>query len=157
MALVVACGPVDIDNRRANAGHADSAYRAALVIYERDSSTLDSLTRLVHTDSLYRLYRAALEPNKASVELVQRVSCEELHLSIRYGVVPAERAMKRMRDTVYRDQGIAGDGFRYFASLVPDFGQIDSQKCRPVPPTAPDVINGTRTDQEPIRPTRPRR
>ena len=102
MALVVACGPVDAGDRRANAGPADSAYRVALVKYERNSSTLDSLTRLVNTDSLYRLYRAALEPNKATVELVQRVSCEEAHVSIRYGVVPAERATKRMRDTVYR-------------------------------------------------------
>ena len=42
----------------------DSSYNAELIKWRHDSTVLDSLTRLVRTDSLLRLYRRALEPDR---------------------------------------------------------------------------------------------
>ena len=106
----------------------DTAYGRELAKWLRDSTVLDSMMRLVRTDSLYRLYRRALEPPGVTLALVQEVWCEELQLS-KYGVIPSRRAVKRMLDTVYRDRGIR-DGFAYFAARAPSSGLVEGSKCR---------------------------
>ena len=133
----------------------DSVYAAKLKKYLRDSTVLDSLTKLVPTDSLYALYRLALEPGKADVKLVAAVWCEELRLSLVHGTIPQKRATRRMLDTVYRDRGIR-DAFRYFAAQAPSDGKFDEQACGKLPPESPIEVNGTSTDVEPYRPRPPR-
>ena len=133
----------------------DSAYAAKLKKYLRDSTVLDSLTKLVQTDSLYRLYRQALQSKNVDVNLVAQVWCEELRLTTRHGIIPADRAINRLRDTVYRDIGVH-DAFDYLASRAPDEGHFNSSVCGELPPPGPRVIDGTSTDIEPRRPP-PRR
>lgn len=138
---------------------ADSAYTSRLAQWLRDSVVLDSMTRLVNTDSLFRLYRRALEPGRVTVALVQQVSCEEERLAIGHESIPAQRAIRAVRDTVYRDHGIR-DGFRYFASRAPAEGVIEGGRgrCGPYPPRAPRIIGTTRLDTElGTRPRPPRK
>lgn len=54
----------------------DSAYSAQLIRWRHDSTVLDSLTRLVRTDSLLRLYRRALEPGGVDRSVMAAIFCE---------------------------------------------------------------------------------
>ena len=137
----------------------DSSYRASLAKWARDSTVLDSLTRLVRTDSLYTLYRAALGPDRANPKLIEAIACEWIRLSRLYGDVPSRRGVMRLLDTVYLDRGIRGskNADRYFSSLAPRTAfSIDSQSCGTLPPLFPRVLDGTPTDVEPIKPRKPR-
>ena len=115
----------------------------------RDSVVLDSVTRLVKTDSLYKLYRRALEPPGVTLALMTEVSCEEVRLDIRFGSVPASRAIHAVQNTMYRDRGIR-DGMRYFIAHAPAEGMIEGgrSRCGPYPPAAPKAIGTTRLDTE---------
>lgn len=155
-ASALACwsSPNDRNPANANAIPEDSADAAKLKKYLRDSTVLDSLTRLVRTDSLYKLYRLALEPGRADAKLVAAVWCEELRLTLIHGPVPEKRAVDRMLDTVYSDHGIR-DAFRYFAAQAPAEGNFDEQACGRLPQRSPIEVDGTRTDVEPYRPQPP--
>jgi hypothetical protein len=131
----------------------DSAYQQELADWLRDSTVLDSMSRLVPTDSLYRLYRRALEPSGVPRELVQRVWCEELRLTLQYGMIPSERAVDRLLDTVYRDQGIR-NGFEYFAARAPSQGIVESSQCNPNVLPRPQSVGRTRLDR--VLPPKPR-
>jgi len=132
----------------------DTAYERRLAEWLRDSTVLDSLAQLVRTDSLYRLYRRAIEPSGASMALVQEVWCEELRLSLKFGTIPADRAVDRLLDTVYRDRGVR-DGFAYFAARAPAHGLIESSNCGRLSKEAPSALGRTRLDRVlPARPTR---
>jgi hypothetical protein len=128
----------------------DSVYAVQLAKFVHDSTLMDSLTRQVRTDSLYTLYRRAVS-GEVGAAVVQALSCEELRLRLHYGTAPAGRAMKRMRDTVYRDQGITKDAFEFFAARAPAEGEIDSGRCSPPSGHFPAIIQGMRTDVEPGR------
>ena len=114
--------------KQGQSGSADSAYTARLNAWLRDSSVLDSITRTVSTDSLYRVYRRALEPAGTTRELVQQMYCQEVGLRARHGPIPAERAIKAMLDTVYRDLG-THDAYRTFMSGASASGSVDSRPC----------------------------
>lgn len=156
LAACTACSSLGDARSETARSSADSAYALQLKEYLRDSTVLDSLTRLVRTDSLYRLYRQALEPNKVDVKLVAAIWCEEARLTIRYRPILSDRAINRLRDTVYRDFGIE-DAFRYVASRAPSEGQFNSSICGEFPDKGPTIVNGTSLEVEPRRPTRPRR
>jgi hypothetical protein len=115
----------------------------------RDSIVLDSMTRLVNTGSLYRLYRQALEPPGVTLSLMTEVSCEEVRLMIGFGSVPARRAIHAVEDTMYRDRGIR-DGMGYYIAHAPAEGIIEGgrSRCGPYPPAAPKAIGATRLDTE---------
>ncbi len=145
-----------LSNSPARSGR-DSVYRSQLARWVRDSIVLDSMTRLVRTDSLYRLYRRALDPAGSAAALVQAVFCEEHRLEIRYGWVPSDRAIHALLDTVYQDRGIR-DGFAYFAAHAPAEGHVEGGRsaCGPYPPAVPLVIGETRLDVRlPPRPREP--
>ena len=114
----------------------DSVYQQQLADWLRDSVVIDSMARLVRTDSLYRLYRRALDPSGATIELVQQVWCEELRLSLKYGTIPSDEAIDRLLDTVYQDRGIS-NGFEYFAARAPSHGVVESSACGSNLPRAP--------------------
>ena len=85
----------------------DSAYQARLRNWRRDSTVLDSVTRQVNTAKLYALYRQALGKEGVTLRLMTELGCEEVRLGIQYGEVPWQRASNAVRDTVYRDIGVA--------------------------------------------------
>lgn len=135
-----------------------SAYNARLVLWLRDSIVLDSMTRLVNTDSLYRLYRRALEPGGVNNALMTAVACEQVRLKIGFGSVPAGRAIEVLQDTMYLDRGIH-DGGGYFVAHAPAEGTIELSpaRCGPYRVAAPKTIGTTRLDTElPPRPRAPR-
>jgi hypothetical protein len=155
-AYVSACSSSRADKNAINGSKPeDSLYASNLKKYIRDSVVLDSLTNLVNTDSLYKLYRRALEPAGADQALVQAVYCEETRLGLVHGTIPWKRAVARMLDTVYRDRGVK-DAFRFFAARAPASGKVESGPCEPLPSPSPVDVNGTRTDVEPYRPQPPR-
>jgi hypothetical protein len=147
----------DTSRLTATSSAADSTYRAQLVAWRRDSAVLDSLTRIVNTDALYRLYRHALLPTGVTLPLMNAIACEELRLGVQYGAVASDRAINRMLDTVYRDIGV-NDGLEYLARHAPREGQIETgyDRCKPMPPAVPRTIGSTRTDVELPRPRSPR-
>lgn len=164
--VVLTLAPSACQSRKAGGGGVgpgetlipDSAYNARLASWLRDSIVLDSMTRLVNTDSLYKLYRRALDPPGVTLALMTDVSCEEVRLKIGFGSVPARRAIQAVHDTMYRDRGIR-DGMGYFVAHAPSEGTIElgSARCRPYPPAAPRAIGTTRLDTElPPKPRAPR-
>ena len=132
----------------------DSAYAARLRQYVRDSTVLDSLSRLVKTDSLRTLYRLALQPSVAGEKLVQEAWCEEVRLTVMHGIVPAQKAVDRMLDTVYKDRGIRGRdaAFNVLAASAPNSSGVDGRACGRMPPRSPEVVAGTRVNVNPARP-----
>jgi len=138
---------------------ADSTYLARLAKWRRDSLVLDSLTALARTDSLYHLYRRALAAPGTSPALLEEVNCEYARLRRRVGIVPAQRAFGRMRDTVYADEGIhdSKGADRRFFSRTPDSAFVtDMRSCGVLGPPFPWVLDGTATSVEPKKPTPPR-
>ena len=164
--FVLGCGRQGSSRERGDSATSpavsDSIYQRRLADWLRDSTVLDSMSRLVPTDTLYRLYRRALEPSGVPRELVQRVWCEELRLTLQYGMIPSERAVDRLLDTVYRDQGIR-NGFEYFAARAPSQGIVESSQCNPNVPRGPQSVGRTRLDRvlppkpQPTKPKAPRR
>ena len=67
----------------------------------RDSIVIDSLSRRVKTDSLYRLYRTMLGAADRP-PIMTLVQCEIFRLAYRHGLVPADFAIDRMMDTLWR-------------------------------------------------------
>jgi hypothetical protein len=89
--------------------HQDSiAYSRRLSQWLRDSMVVDSLSRAVPTDSLYRLYRAMLFA-KAPRPYLEPILCLQTNLNWRYGMQPAARAINRMKDTLWK-RGDPSDG-----------------------------------------------
>ena len=72
-----------------------------LAKWQRDSTVIDSISRTINTDSLYRLFRAALPP-QPMVPIVRALNCESDRLSARYGSIPADAEIERMNDTLWR-------------------------------------------------------
>jgi len=72
-------------------------------------------------------------------------------LELRYGRAAAERAIKELRDTVFRDQG-SSDGLRFFLRRAPNYGTLDGRNCPRVRERQPKEIDGIRTDEEPHAP-----
>jgi hypothetical protein len=81
----------------------DSAtYAATLNKWLRDSAVIDSLSRLVNTDSLYRLYRRMLVPTTDSGAVLNAIACEGERLGVRHGSLPSRDAIDRMLDTLWQ-------------------------------------------------------
>jgi hypothetical protein len=143
--------------RDSSAAAGDTAYQARLAKYRHDAATIDSMTNaarrdpVLRTDSLYRVYRLALQPNGLSVADVQLVACLELALSLRYGRAAADRVVKELRDTVFRDKG-KKDGLEFFLSRAPQQGVLETSACGSRSAVSPDSINGTPLDVEPHPP-----
>lgn len=137
-------------------------YQAQLVKYRHDSSIIDSMTQvarqdsLLQRDSLFNLYRSALEPEGISEARLNALSCVESALGIRYGLAAADRVIKELRDTVYRDRNIA-DAEAYMVSRAPSHGRFDSANCASETHRRPESIDGTRLDDEPRPPRRSNR
>jgi hypothetical protein len=108
----------------------------------RDSTVIDSLSRLVPTEALYRKYRELLvSPDPAG--LMQEIKCDEFALRWRYGTLPGNDAVKRMRDTVYRKED--KEAVSQAEARFPHSGMfiVSPQTCGITGPKAPKEIEGT--------------
>ena len=143
----------------------DSAkYVQDSVKWVRDSVVLDSISRTINTDSLYRLYRRTLY-STTPVPLVFAEMCETERLFDRYGSIPGGQAIRRMQDTLWRPTETA-DVARMDAQIhsmsVAEMMSLstDRRKCGyQNEPRAPDSLNGTllrTTNGRPIPPKKPR-
>lgn len=121
---------------------------AAVTRWERADFVLDSLSRLVNTDSLYRLRRAILLPADTST-LLREMHCEVVRLRWRYGSAPAARAVKRMEDTLWRGASIF-DSARVDAYPRPPV-DIAAGSCNRGE-KAPREVHGVSLGYDPIRP-----
>jgi len=143
-------------SRDADSAVGDSAFQARLRSWRRDSAVLDSASREVNTAALYSLYRQALGRDGVTLRLMSEMDCEDLRLTYHYGVVPTKHAVDAMRDTVYRDIGVA-DALDYVARHAPAEGIIETgfDLCQPMPSPGPKTIASTRLDVEYPRPRPP--
>jgi hypothetical protein len=78
-----------------------SRYEVQLAKWIRDSTVVDSISRIINTDSLYRIMHATLKSAKPST-LLQAANCETDRLSRKYGQLPFDAAYARLKDTVWR-------------------------------------------------------
>lgn len=142
----------------------DSAqYAVDSAKWAHDVFVLDSISRSINTDSLYRLYHlelAARDP--AAIE--HAILCETDHLFTVYGDEPAGRAETRMEDTVYTSAERASSNaiFARLREKDPAIGlsyQKGNYNCGQEhwPPRMPQFYHGTRTDVLPASPRRPQR
>lgn len=103
----------------AGADHGRERRDSVAARLEREHFVLDSLSRLVNTDSLYHL-REAIRIRHDTAAVFQATLCEVAQLQWRYGSIPAERAIKRMQDSVWR--GVTREARR----------QLESYPGRPI-------------------------
>ncbi|MFL5614870.1 MAG: hypothetical protein ACJ796_14500 [Gemmatimonadaceae bacterium] len=120
----------------------DSTYEIVLRKWLRDSTVIDSLSRLVPTDSVYRMYRGLLVAQDPA-PLMQDIKCAEFALRWQYGSLPAGDAIRRMRDTVYSkaDQTAVNrteDRFPQTGMFL-----LSPSRCGITAERAPAEINGT--------------
>lgn len=142
-------------NRRTPTFARDSAvYTRRLALWQRDSVVLDSISRTISTDSLYRLNHALLTTvNPAGAE--RRIMCEEIRLGWRYGEAAAEVAMNRMRDTLWtpnEQATVHGIEQRLPQPMVLEYRR---GSCGDLGPRAPDMVDSTRLDVASRRPVPP--
>jgi hypothetical protein len=135
-----------------------SIYEAQLGHWRHDSLVIDSLSRFVPMDSLYRLCRAMLTAT-SPVDYVPFIICVRSELIWRYGTRPFEAAQKRLNDTLSKNSE-EGD-FKAMWERVPKSGAItiDTEKCgtRRRSDHAPDSVDGVSLEVQPPRPVAPNR
>jgi len=124
----------------------------------RDSTVMDSLSRFVSTDSLYRLYRAMYVAQNPRI-YVEPIMCLEFELVFHHGRAPAEVAMQRMKDSLWKpgEGGLPSIERRMPSTAF--FSMSDSICGGPVGRPAPDTVAGTWLGYRfprPVRPSRPR-
>lgn len=135
---------------------ADSAaYETRLSRWLRDSVVIESLSRSVSTDSLYHLYRAMYVAQNPRV-YVEPIMCFESDLVWRHGRAPAEVAMRRLMDTLWKPG--EGDGLKVIERRMPTsalFSMSDSICGPAVGRRSPDTVSGTWLGFRFARPARP--
>ena len=148
--LINSCTPpAKTEDTRSNV----QAYLQRLRHWRYDSALIDSLSRLVPTDSLLALRRAELRAGTRTHVLSQAKLCETLRLSHRYGIRPTEAAIARL------DSAFAPDERKRYEriSLSGPSGMYrsDTVTCGPRGPQAPDSLFGVSLSQSLLRPWHP--
>jgi hypothetical protein len=134
-----------------------AAYETALAKWLRDSLVVDSVSRTINTDSLYRLYRKMLHHSNPSI-VMQEIACEEWRIRRLYRALPSIEAQRRMSDTVWRPG--EGDAVRQMNKRLPEIGQITQGPFAcggDVERLVPAEVNGTPMSTSLPRPIPPRR
>lgn len=112
----------------------------------RDFIVLDSLSRFVPTDSLYHLLRRQLRPGDTNA-ILAAVTCETRRLAWRYGAVPADFALRRMLDTVWRD--VDGPTRRRMENYPGRFAATSDSGCADFGNPAPAEVSGIPLNLQP--------
>jgi hypothetical protein len=140
----------------------DTAWVRDSLLYEQrlakwlvDSAVRDSLSHLVDTDSLFRLYRGMLvgDPH----DMLQPQACERFRLAWRHGAIPVDLAVARMLDTVWR--GVDRAALRRMESTPGRFTEtsISPDICGITEPQGPSVVPGATVSEQYPRPRPPRK
>jgi hypothetical protein len=115
---------------------------------------VDSISRTIDTDSLYRIYRGALKADNPE-PLFQQAGCEQARLYRRYGSMPARAAVERMEDTLWKAHERAA--VIRMAARLPSTVVLSGRHCeRAVGAGAPEYVGDTPLDTRTDRPM-PRR
>lgn len=137
-----------------------------MVKYLRDSITwahaervIDSLSRTINTDSLYTLYRTALTAENPA-PIIGQITCTGTMFMRQYGSLPAQRALKRMQDTLKKpgEQQLFDRLTDRMAAMSPDQRRstaVGTRNCGPLGPMAPDSVDGVSTRWVVRKPYRP--
>ena len=132
-----------------------TAYQTELARWRADSAVRDSVSRLVNTDSLYRLYRSMLSV-KDPHSILQERACERLRLAYRFGVIPVDLAVARMEDTV--GKGIALSDLRRLAKVKERIVEVNlSREICGIQGHPGWTVNGVDLNSITHRPIPPRR
>lgn len=118
----------------------------------RAEHVIDSIASTIDTDSLYRVYRSMLTaPHPEEVWPLE--DCLGRKLMWRYGMYPADRAMQRMRDTLWA--GVEAQERAAEARVAPS-GMVTSNDslCAPFGPRGPLIVDGVPLDPSAVDPTR---
>ena len=168
VAITTLLGPSAIGcAQRPATPEARQAYTRDSAQYVKDSThwarslfVLDSISRSIDTDSLYRLTRAVLAAEKPA-PIYTALSCESARIVRRYGSIPADMAIRRMNDTLR-----APADERRWQAMVAKLDAlpieervklvVGKQTCGPSGPMAPPKLDGVLLDVMPGRPTRAR-
>lgn len=106
-----------------------------------DARVIDSLARLVNTDSLYRLSRSMVRASNP-VPLYQETICEQARIMRRHGVRPALLALKRMEDTLWtKGEKKLYEAMEQRMPVAHNF-EIHESVCGPFGQAAPSRVDG---------------
>ena len=130
------------------------AYLAKLQEWRRDSAVIDSLSRLVDTDSLLQIQRAELRADRVDRISMQAMMCETFRLHRRHGTRPLDVAMARL-DSAFTPE--ERRRYRRISLSAPaGFYRADSAVCGPPPGgQAPDSVHGISLTESKLRPWHP--
>jgi hypothetical protein len=138
----------------------DSAqYVVDSIRYAHDHRVRDSISRTINTDSLYKLNRARLVAANP-VPLEGERECEEARLSARFGAIPAEMAITRMEDTLWKrgeEAAVRKMEDRLHNMTVEEMGSIgvSQRKCGKITPML-KMVDGATLDMVGAAPVRPK-
>lgn len=126
-------------------------YLAQLADWKRDSSIIDSLSRLIDTDSLLRLRRAVL---RAGTDLPYRqaMMCEYSRWTWQHGHRPAEKASERIY-AAFTPQEM--DRYRRITSTGAGVSEVNESLCGPAGKAAPKEVDGVSLFELRVRPLHP--
>lgn len=132
-----------------------TAYETAMVTWRHDSLVIDSVSRTIKTDTLFGLYRRMISA-PTPYPWLQRISCARARLTWKYGALPTERAVQRMRDSLWN--GVADSIRARYESTEghPVSVVIGPETCGSFGPKGPSVVNGVHMSAAGPRPTRPK-
>jgi len=104
------------------------------------SRVIDSVAGTINTDSLYRAYHSMLSDPHPE-EVLPLIGCIEQLLMWRHGMYPAERAIARMRDTLWRGADSAANAM---LARLPSSGVVDENHslCGPFGERGPLTVDG---------------
>jgi hypothetical protein len=151
------------DCRPSNRGEqtSDPGWRRESLTYARqldrwhhDSVVVESLSRPIRTESLLRLYHSLLT-EKNPRPFLDSILCAQAHLSWRYGALPAEAAINRVRDTVLKIHGANSMNEAEARMPTSDLISLSNAKCGEPGSKAPDSVDGTSIEIRAPRPVLP--
>lgn len=106
---------------------------------EHREHVLDSVASTIDTDSLYHMYRSILN-GADPVAVHQQVACMGDRIYSRYGALAADRALRRMFDTLWK--GVEVQQREIWARVPSHAVGISDSICGPSGPRGPLVVDG---------------
>jgi hypothetical protein len=119
---------------------------------------IDSISRTINTDSLYRLWHTMLRASDIT-PVYAAIACETSRQGYEYGSVPAAWAQKRMQDTLWMPD--ERDAYRQLTEKISHLSPesigasgVSPRKCG-WGAMQDGTVDGTDLDIDPVRPAPP--
>lgn len=128
------------------------AYLAQLEEWRRDSAVIDSLSRLVNTDSMLAIKRAVLKTGNED-PYAQAMACQIYRLSSQHGFRPAELALERL-DTAFTSAEVSRYKTIQLAASA-SVTYMNEAVCGPTGPRAPSRVHGVSLTEPRLHPIHP--